>query len=86
MKEGYYGQIMLFAGNFAPEDWEFCDGRLLTINENAILFSIIGTTYGGNGQVNFAIPDLRGEVPKHQGKGLGLNYVICVNGQFPERP
>ena len=85
MKEGYYGQVILFSGDFAPKGWQFCDGRLLIINENTQLFSIIGATYGGDGRVNFAIPDLRGEVPKHQAKGIGLHYVICTKGQFPLR-
>jgi microcystin-dependent protein len=67
---------MLFAGNFAPAGWALCNGQLLSIQQNTALFSILGTTYGGNGTSNFALPDLRGRAPIHFGQGPGLtNYV-----------
>ncbi|KGL61991.1 phage tail protein [Polaribacter sp. Hel1_85] len=66
-------QIMLFAGNFAPRGWAFCDGQLLSIAQNTALFSIIGTTYGGDGRTTFALPDLRGRAPIHPGTGPGLS-------------
>jgi microcystin-dependent protein len=75
--EGYIGQVILFAGNFAPRGWAFCQGQLLSIQTNTALFSILGTTYGGNGQTNFALPDLRGRVAVGQGQGPGLsNWVL----------
>jgi microcystin-dependent protein len=71
------GEVRLFAGNFAPAGWAFCDGSLLPISENEVLFAIIGTTYGGDGQNTFAVPDLRGRVPMGTGQGTGLsNRVI----------
>lgn len=70
--EPFIGQIMLFAGNFAPQGWALCDGQLLSIAQNSALFSILGTTYGGDGITNFALPDLRGRVPIHAGTGPGL--------------
>lgn len=68
----FIGQIVLFAGNFAPRSWAFCDGQLLAISQNTALFSILGTTYGGDGRTTFALPDLRGRVPVHAGTGPGL--------------
>jgi microcystin-dependent protein len=62
----------MFAGNFAPAGWMFCEGQLLPISENDILFTLIGTTYGGDGQSTFALPDLRGRIPVHQGNGFIL--------------
>ena len=62
----------MFAGNFAPAGWMFCEGQLLPISENETLFQLIGTTYGGDGQSTFALPDLRGRIPIHQGNGLVL--------------
>lgn len=73
MSEPYIGQITLFAGNFAPRGWAFCEGQLLSIAQNTALFSILGTTYGGDGRVTFALPDLRGRVPLHPGQGPGLS-------------
>ena len=70
--EPFLGEIMLFAGNFAPRGFALCNGQLLPINQNQALFSLLGTTYGGNGQVNFALPNLRGRVPIHFGQGPGL--------------
>ena len=72
--EPFIGQIMLFAGNFAPRYWAFCEGQLLPIAQNAALFSILGTTYGGDGITTFALPDLRGRAPIHPGTGPGLTY------------
>lgn len=72
----FVGEIMLFAGNFAPLGWAFCNGQLLAISTNTALFSILGTTYGGNGTTTFALPDLRGRAPVSFGQGSGLsNYV-----------
>lgn len=77
MAQPYIGQIKIFAGNFAPQGWVFCDGRLLAISENSALFTLIGTTYGGDGQETFGVPDLRGRLALNQGQGPGLsNYVI----------
>ena len=69
MSEPTIGQIMLFAGNYAPVGWMFCCGQLLPIEEYPVLYSIIGTTYGGNGQIDFALPDLRGTIPFGTGDG-----------------
>ena len=67
----------MFAGNFAPRNWMFCNGQLLSIAQNTALFSILGTTYGGNGQTTFALPNLQSRVPIHAGQGPGLsNYVL----------
>lgn len=68
----YIGEVRIFAGNFPPRNWAFCDGQLLPIAENTALFSLVGTTYGGNGTSTFALPDLRGRAPMHQGRGAGL--------------
>jgi microcystin-dependent protein len=74
MASPFIGEITLFAGNFAPRNWAFCNGQILPISQNTALFSILGTTYGGNGQTTFALPDLRGRVPIHQGQGPGLSF------------
>ena len=63
----FYGEIRMFAGNFAPFGWMFCQGQLLSISENDVLFTLIGTTYGGDGQTTFALPDLRGRAPVQAG-------------------
>jgi microcystin-dependent protein len=78
MSDPYIGEIRMFGGNYAPVGWAFCDGRLLAISQNDALFNLIGTTYGGDGQSTFALPDLRGRLPIHQGQGPGItqNYVI----------
>jgi microcystin-dependent protein len=68
----FIGEIRIFAGNFAPSGWMFCDGQLLPISENETLFNLIGTTYGGDGQSTFALPDLQGRLPVHQGNGFTL--------------
>ena len=70
MAQPYVGEIRMFGGNFAPAGWMFCDGALLPISEIETLFNLIGTTYGGDGQSTFALPDLRGRVPIHQGQRL----------------
>lgn len=71
-QEAFIGEIRMFAGNFAPRDWAFCNGQILSIAQNTALFSLLGTTYGGNGQTTFALPDLRGRVVMHPGTGPGL--------------
>jgi len=73
MSNPYVGEIRLFGANFAPAGWMFCDGSVLPISENETLFQLIGTTYGGDGQSTFALPDLRGRVPVHQGTGPGTS-------------
>lgn len=72
MSEPFIGEIRMFGGNFAPRGWALCDGQILSIAQNTALFSLLGTTYGGNGQTTFALPDLRGRVPVHPGQGPGL--------------
>ncbi len=72
MAQPYVGEIRMFAGNFAPAGWQFCEGQLLPISENETLFQLIGTTYGGDGESTFALPDLRGRLPIHQGNGFIL--------------
>src|SRR5436309_10715243 len=72
MAQPYIGEIRMFAGNFAPAGWMFCEGQLLPISENETLFQLIGTTYGGDGQSTFGLPDLRGRIPIHQGNGFTL--------------
>lgn len=69
----FVGELMIFAGNFAPRGWAFCDGQLLPIAQNTALFSLLGTMYGGNGQTTFGLPDLRGRAPIHVGQGPGLS-------------
>ncbi len=73
--EPFIGQVILFAGNFNPRGWAFCDGQLLPISSNSALFSILGTTYGGDGRTTFGLPDLRGRVAVHEGTGPGLPAV-----------
>jgi microcystin-dependent protein len=73
--EGTIGEIRMFAGNFAPRAWAFCQGQLLAINSNQALFSILGTTYGGDGRTTFGLPDFRGRVPVGTGTGPGLSQV-----------
>lgn len=72
MSEPFIAQIMMFGGNFAPRGWALCNGQILPIAQNTALFSLLGTTFGGNGQTTFALPDLRGRVPVHPGSGPGL--------------
>jgi microcystin-dependent protein len=94
MATPYIGEIRMFGGTFAPYGWSFCNGSLLPISQYSALFQLIGTTYGGDGVNTFALPDLQGRLPIHQGQGTGLqNYVIgskagsetvtLVQGQLP---
>ena len=89
MAQPYVGEIRMFAGNFAPAGWMFCEGQLLPISENETLFQLIGTTYGGDGQSTFALPDLRGRIPIHQGSGFilaetgGAEEITLTIGQIP---
>ncbi len=81
MGQPYVGEIRMFAGNFAPSGWEFCNGQLLAISEYETLFVLIGTTYGGDGQDTFGLPNLQSRVPIHQGQGSGLSsYIIGETG------
>ena len=80
MSQPYIGEIRMFGGNFAPVGWAFCDGRLMPISENDVLFQLIGTTYGGDGQTTFALPDLESRVPIHMGQGPVSNYQLGENG------
>ena len=83
--EGFLGQIIMFGGNFAPRTWAFCDGQLLAISSNSALFSILGTIYGGDGRTTFALPDLRGRVAMHAGRGPGLSdYRLGQRGGFEQ--
>ncbi len=89
MAQPYVGEIRMFAGNFAPAGWMFCEGQLLPISEYETLFNLIGTTYGGDGQSTFALPDLRGRVPIHMGNGFtlaetgGVETVTLTVSQIP---
>ncbi|HSS22806.1 MAG TPA: tail fiber protein [Pyrinomonadaceae bacterium] len=89
MAQPYVGEIRMFAGNFAPAGWMFCEGQLLPISEEETLFNLIGTTYGGDGQSTFALPDLRGRVPIHMGNGFilaetgGVESVTLTTQQTP---
>jgi microcystin-dependent protein len=89
MAQPYVGEIRIFAGNFAPAGWMFCEGQLLPISENEVLFQLIGTTYGGDGQSTFALPDLRGRIPLHQGNGFilaetgGAEEITLTVSQIP---
>lgn len=81
MSSPYIGEIRMFGGNFAPAGWAFCDGSIIAISENDALFTLIGTTYGGDGQETFALPDLRGRLPIHTGSGPGLsNRILAETG------
>jgi microcystin-dependent protein len=89
MAQPYVGEIRLFAGNFAPAGWMFCEGQLLPISEYETLFNLIGTTYGGDGQSTFALPDMRGRIPLHFGNGFtlaetgGVETVTLTVSQIP---
>jgi microcystin-dependent protein len=80
MAQPYVGEIRMFAGSFAPAGWMFCSGQLLPISENETLFNLIGTTYGGDGQSTFALPDLQSRVPIHQGTNQGTTFQLAQNG------
>jgi len=73
MSEPFVGEIRMFAGNFAPRGWAFCDGQLLAVSQNDALFSLLGTIYGGDGRTTFGLPDMRGRIPNHAGSGPGLS-------------
>ena len=89
MAQPYVGEIRMFAGNFAPAGWMFCEGQLLPISEYETLFNLIGTTYGGDDQSTFALPDLRGRIPIHQGNGFilaetgGAEEITLTVSQIP---
>jgi len=89
MSQPYVGEIRMFAGNFAPAGWMFCEGQLLPIDQYQTLFTLIGTTYGGDGQSTFALPDLRGRLPLHFGNGFtlaetgGVEEVTLTVSQIP---
>ena len=89
MAQPYVGEIRMFAGNFPPVGWMFCDGQLLPISENETLFQLIGTTYGGDGESTFALPNLQSRVPIHQGNGFilaetgGVEEVTLTTNQIP---
>jgi len=89
MGQPYVGEIRIFAGNFAPAGWMFCSGQLLPISEYETLFQLIGTSYGGDGQSTFALPDLQGRIPIHQGNGFilaetgGVEEVTLTTQQIP---
>ena len=89
MAQPYVGEIRMFGGNFAPAGWMFCDGQLLPISENETLFQLIGTTYGGDGESTFGLPDLRGRVPVHEGNAAsvgvrsGVESVTLTTQQIP---
>ena len=84
MSEPFLGQISLISFNFPPKGWAFCNGQLLPINQNQALFSILGTTYGGNGQTTFALPNLQGSVPLHFGNGFVLGQVQGRGQSHPD--
>jgi microcystin-dependent protein len=92
MSSPYIGEIRMFAGNFAPAGWALCQGQLLAISENDALFNLIGTTYGGDGQNTFALPNLAGRVPLHQGSSFvigelaGVESVTLTTTQIPQHP
>jgi microcystin-dependent protein len=89
MGSPYIGEIRMFGGNFAPSGWAFCNGSLLPIDQNTALFQLIGTTYGGDGQTNFALPNLQGRAPVHVGSGFslgqmgGVETVTLATAQLP---
>lgn len=89
MAQPYVGEIRMFGGNFAPVGWMFCEGQLLPISENETLFQLIGTTYGGDGESTFALPDLRGRIPIHYGNGFilaetgGAESITLTVNQIP---
>src|SRR5215813_4521985 len=79
MAQPYVGEIRMFGGNFAPAGWMFCAGQLIPISENETLFQLIGTTYGGDGESTFALPNLCGRAPVHQGTNQGISFVMGQN-------
>lgn len=95
MSEAYLGEIRIFAGTYAPVHWNLCNGQLVNISDYSALFAVLGTTYGGDGRVNFALPDFRGRIPVHMGQALGQDinwsqglaygqeYVTLTENQIP---
>ena len=89
MSQPFIGEIRMFGGNFAPAGWAFCNGQLMAISENDALFTLIGTTYGGDGQETFGLPNLQGRLPMHQGSGFtigqsaGVEQVTLTTQQLP---
>jgi microcystin-dependent protein len=89
MSQPFLGEIKIISWNFAPKGWAFCNGQLLPINQNQALFSILGTTYGGDGRVNFGLPEFRGRVPVHVGQGLvqgqkgGEEFHTLIQSEMP---
>lgn len=81
--EGYMAQIIMFAGNFAPANWAFCNGQLVQISENTALFALLGTIYGGDGQTTFALPDFRGRIPVGSGSNAFGTFVVGEQAGFP---
>src|SRR5437764_9918585 len=90
MSEPFLAEIKIISWNFAPKGWAFCNGQLLPINQNQALFSILGTTYGGDGRVNFALPDFRSRAPIHQGAGFtlgqkaGEEFHTVIQSEMPQ--
>jgi microcystin-dependent protein len=81
MADPFVAEIRIFPFNFAPRGWAWCNGQVMPISQNTALFSLLGTTYGGNGQTTFALPDLQGSAPMHPGQGPGLsNYLLGESG------
>jgi microcystin-dependent protein len=76
--EGTLGEIILFAGNYAPKNWHFCDGQLMRVPKNPALFSILGCQYGGDGEFSYALPKIDPPAPN-------LHYIICINGNYPQK-
>ncbi|WDD98522.1 phage tail protein [Thalassomonas actiniarum] len=85
MSEPFIGEIRMFAGNFAPKNWAFCDGQLLAVSSNEALFSLLGTNYGGDGRSSFGLPEMRGRLPMHMGQGSGLSNRTLGAGPGFER-
>jgi microcystin-dependent protein len=92
MSQPFMGEIKIISWNFAPQNWAFCNGQLLPINQNQALFSLLGTTYGGNGQTTFALPDFRGRIPVHvgnghlQGEAAGESSHTLIMSEMPTHP
>lgn len=84
MGQPFVGEIRIFAGNFAPAGWMFCEGQTLPISENETLFALLGTTYGGDGEETFNLPDLRGRLPLHQGTFAGSTFILGETGGVEE--
>lgn len=82
--ESFMGQVVTFAGDFAPRNWAFCDGAIMDIMHNSALFSILGTTYGGDGMRTFALPKIK-EIPNPHNASKPIRYIICTSGVFPYR-